>query len=68
MITETKMDAYRACGLIEGFVFTDNEDEILQAWSYIGKTGLYRQLQGFYSRTLKDLIDNNYLDTNFDIV
>ena len=40
MITETKIDAYRACGLIEGFVFTDNEDEILQAWSYIGKTEL----------------------------
>lgn len=62
-----EMTPYRACGIIEGFIETDDENEIMSAWSYIGKTGLYLQLQGSYGRGLKMLIEDGELDENFNI-
>jgi hypothetical protein len=62
-----EMTPYIACGLIEGYVEAEGEEHILEAWSYIGKTKLYTQLQGFYGRTLSELIDNGILDNNFNI-
>lgn len=66
----TPITPYLATANAEGF----GEGEMasaadqLKAWSYIGKTGLYRQLQGFFGRTLRDLILDGWLDKNFNIL
>ena len=44
------------------------EEQLLEAWSFIGKTRSYLHLQGFYGRTLSHLIESGYLDENFDIM
>lgn len=63
-----EMTPYRAYGIIEGFIETEDEYDIISAWSYIGKSGLYLQLQGFYGRGLKMLIEGGELDENFNII
>lgn len=62
-----EMTPYRACGIIEGFIEIEDENEIISAWSYIGKAGLYTQLQGSYGRGLKMLIEDGDLDESFNI-
>lgn len=50
------MDYYRACGLVEGFEFSDDEDEVLAAWQFLVDTGLVWRLQGRFGRTAADMI------------
>lgn len=50
------MDTYRATGLAEGWITTENEDEIIEAWQHLHNTGVAYQLQGWFGRTARDLI------------
>jgi hypothetical protein len=50
------MDSYRATGLAEGFEESDNEVEILSAWQYLHDTRIAYKLQGWFGRTVTDLI------------
>lgn len=50
------MDTYRATGLAEGWITTENEDEIIEAWQHLHNTGVAYQLQGWFARTARDLI------------
>ncbi len=67
--TGQKLDTYLACGIAEGFEEGNwtKRDQLL-AWQYIGRTGLYRQLQGLYGRTLQRLLDEGYFDKDFNIL
>lgn len=51
------MDSYTATGLAEGWITTDNEDEIIEAWQYLHDTGLAYKLQGWFGRTAQGLIE-----------
>lgn len=57
------LNHYDACAIAEGFDGEDHdEDEVLTAWQYIADTGLWRHLQGFYGRTVSDLLDNGMIE------
>ena len=58
------MDSYRATGLAEGWIPSDNEDEIIEAWQYLHDTGLAYQLQGWFGRTAQDLLSNGIITNN----
>ena len=58
------MDSYRATGLAEGWIPSDNEDEIIEAWQYLHETGLAYQLQGWFGRTAQDLLNNGIITNN----
>lgn len=57
------MTLYHACEIIEGFGSDQNptEEEQLTAWQYISDTGAYRQLQGFYGRTVYALRESGII-------
>lgn len=54
---------YIACAYAEGFCEGENATptEQLIAWQWISDRGLQNQLQGFYGRTINDLIENNQI-------
>ena len=55
------MDSYTAIGLAEGFIEADNEEQIIQAWQYLHDTGIGYKLQGFFGRTLVQLLEEGYI-------
>jgi hypothetical protein len=50
------MDNYKAVGIAEGFIESENDDQQIQAWQHLINTGLAWQLQGFFGRTATQLI------------
>ena len=54
------MTRYEAVGLAEGFIEGTNE-EVINAWQYLVNTGLAWQLQGFFGRTAKALIEEGII-------
>lgn len=52
------MDNFTAVGLAEGFIEAESEDQVIDAWQHLINTGLCWQLQGWFGRTARDLIDN----------
>jgi len=58
------MDSYTATGLAEGWIPSDDEDEIIEAWQYLHDTGLAYQLQGWFGRTAQDLLNNGIITNN----
>tara|TARA_Y100000034_G_C6550969_1_gene238047 strand:+ start:179 stop:448 length:270 start_codon:yes stop_codon:yes gene_type:complete len=54
------MNRYEAVGLAEGFIEGTNE-EVINAWQYLVNTGLAWQLQGFFGRTAKALIEEGII-------
>lgn len=51
---------YRAVALAEGFE-DGTEEEVLEAWQHLVDTGLVWQLQGWYGRTARALIDAGHI-------
>lgn len=62
------LDNYMAVGIAEGFERAECEQDILLAWSYIGKHQMHLWLQGWFGRTLMDMVSIGYLNENFDVV
>ena len=51
-------DSYTACSIVEGFSGEENtEQEHLEAWAYLIKTGQCWSLQGWYGRSAASLIE-----------
>lgn len=52
------MTPYLACAIAEGFCEGENasEKEVLSAWQWLSDTGRCWQLQGFYGRTVVQLL------------
>ncbi len=51
------MDSFTAISIIEGLIDVDNEDLETDAWQTLIDSGLVWQLQGWYGRTAKRLIE-----------
>ena len=56
------MDTYQAVGLAEGFIEADSEDQVLEAWQTLVDTGMAWQLQGWFGRTARHLIEEGYIN------
>lgn len=54
------MDNYTAVALAEGFE-EGTEEEVIKAWQYLVDTGLAWQIQGWFGRTAKELIDRGII-------
>ena len=55
------MNDYRAVGLTEGWIHTNDVNEIIDAWQYLHDTGLAYKLQGWFGRTAKDLLEQGLI-------
>jgi hypothetical protein len=56
-------DTYTACSIAEGFSGQEHtQAEIAAAWSYLIKTGMCWQLQGWYGRSARDIITGGTID------
>ena len=51
------MTQYEAIGIAEGFVESDTEEQVIEAWQYLVDTGLAWSLQGQFGRTANKLIE-----------
>jgi hypothetical protein len=55
------MDNYTAVGLAEGFIEAESEEQVIEAWQYLHDTKLGYQLQGFFGRTLNQLLNEGII-------
>ena len=55
-----EMTSYLATGLAEGFE-EGTEKEIITAWQYLHDTDLAYKLQGWFGRTVRDLIEQGII-------
>jgi hypothetical protein len=64
--TKTLMTNYLACAIAEGFCEGEDatRDEQIQAWQYLHDTGLAYSLQGWYSRTAQQLLEEGIINDN----
>ena len=46
----TQLDTYTACGLAEGLIEADSEEQVIEAWRYLHDTGVAYSLQGWVDR------------------
>ena len=51
-----------AVGIAEGWIEAKNEQEIIDAWQYLHNTGLAYDLQGWFGRTARDLINEGIIN------
>ena len=57
----TQLDTYTACGLAEGLIEADSEEQVIEAWQYLHDTGVAYSLQGSFGRTARHLIDSGII-------
>jgi hypothetical protein len=65
--------SYEACAIIERFAdFDPSQEQELEAWAYLIKTGDCWSLQGFYGREATRLIEQGLIsregEVNWDLV
>jgi hypothetical protein len=58
------MTNYMAVGIAEGFEEAENEDQVIEAWQHIYDQKLHHNLQGWFGRTVVDLIKAGYINTD----
>ena len=56
------MDNYQAVGIAEGFIECDSEEQVLEAWQYLHNSRIGYGLQGFFGRTLRQLLDEGLIE------
>ena len=55
------MTNYNATGIAEGWIETESEEQVINAWQYLVDTGLVWQLQGSFGRTANSLIEQGII-------
>lgn len=55
------MDSYKAVGIAEGFIECDDESTIIEAWQYLHDTRIGYGLQGWFGRTLQQLLNEGVI-------
>ena len=61
MEASIKLDAYTAVGIAEGFVESNSKEEVIAAWQYIYDNDLWQGLQGWFGRTVNDLLQEGII-------
>ena len=61
---DLKMTDYMAVGIAEGFEEAENDDQVIEAWQHIYDKRLHLSLQGWFGRTMVDLIEAGYINTD----
>ena len=56
------MTAHQAIGLAEGFIESESEGQVTEAWQYLLDVGLVWQLQGWFGRTAVAMIKEGILE------
>ena len=56
-----KMTTQRAIEIIEGVFDPKNEQEVVNAWQHLSDTGIVWELQGWYGRIARDLIEEGII-------
>ena len=58
-----KMTLYLACAIAEGFHEDDevSKERIIEAWQFLHDSGAAYNLQGWYGRTARDLINEGII-------
>lgn len=56
------MNTFDAVGIAEGYIEADSEDQVLEAWQCLVDTGMAWQLQGWFGRTARHLIEEGYIN------
>ena len=56
------MTAHQAIGLAEGFIESESEGQVIEAWQYLLDIGLVWQLQGWFGRTAVAMIKDGILE------
>ena len=51
-----------AVGIAEGWIEAENEQEIIDAWQQLHDTGLAYNLQGWFGRTVRNLINEGIIN------
>ena len=51
-----------AVGIAEGWIEAENEQEVIDAWQQLHDTGLAYNLQGWFGRTARDLIEQGIIN------
>lgn len=59
------MDNYTAVGLAEGFI-EGTEEEVISAWQHIYDKGLWKGLQGFFGRTVYQLLEEGIIHAYYE--
>ena len=54
------MTDYEATGIAEGFIESEDDDQITEAWQHLIDTGLAWKLQGWFGRKAIALIKSGY--------
>ena len=54
--------ATNAVGIAEGWIEAKNEKQVVDAWQYLHDTGLAYDLQGWFGRTARDLINEGIIN------
>lgn len=62
--SNVKWDNYLATGVAEGFEEAGSEDETVEAWAYLIKSGLAWSLQGWFGRNAAAIIQGGSIDEN----
>ena len=55
------MNTYRATGLAEGWIETEDMNEIIEAWQHLHDTGVAYKLQGWFGRTAEALLEQGVI-------
>jgi hypothetical protein len=55
------MDSYNAIGIAEGFIECEDEEQVIEAWQYLHDTRIGYGLQGFFGRTLQQLLNEGII-------
>ena len=51
-----------AVGIAEGWIEAENEQEVIDAWQYLHDSGMAYDLQGWFGRTARNLIDEGIIN------
>ena len=54
--------ATNAVGIAEGWIEAKNEQEVIDAWQQLHDTGLAYNLQGWFGRTARNLIEEGIIN------
>lgn len=55
------MDVYTAAGLAEGWIEAESEEQVIEAWQLLHDSRVAYQLQGWFGRTARDLLEQGVI-------